>query len=464
MIYLKKMLRVKIMKNIRALTLLLLIFGAVRGFCQNNEVAVTIYNNNLALIKDVRTLQLAKGISEYKFQDVAAKIDPTSVYFNSKTAPDKVGILEQNYEYDLVNSSKILLKYIDQEITLQGKGELRYTGTLLNASGKDIILRETDGGIKIINMGIVENMAFPRLPEGLITRPTLVWSVDCQKAGSHEIEVGYLTSGIQWHAEYVGVTNKNDTVLELGGWVSIDNKSGATYDNAKLKLVAGDVHRARRIPQPYLRKEMVMQTAGVPDQFVEKAFFEYHLYTLQRNATVADNQIKQISLFAPTEVKVVKKYSFDGARESNKVRVNLEFKNEKKSGLGMPLPNGKVRVYKEDDDESLIFIGEDFIDHTPKNETVRVYVGNAFDIVGERIQKDRRSIGKNSWEETLEIKLRNHKDESVSVTVIEHLNLNWEILQNSHEFAKKDAQTIEFEINIPKDGEVVLEYRVRYSR
>lgn len=431
---------------------------------QNSEVALTVYNNNLALVKHVRTLELVKGISQVEFRDVAAKIDPTSVYFSSLTAPDKVEILEQNYEYDLVNSAKILQKYLDQEIILAAKEGASYSGTLLSASGGDIILRESDGGIKIVNMGIIENMSFPKLPEGLITRPTLVWTIDCAQAGSHKTEVGYLTEGIQWHAEYVGIVNKDDSILEMSAWVSIDNKSGATYENAKLKLVAGEVHRVQKPPPYPTWQAMEMKTSAVPDQFQEKAFFEYHLYTLQRPATVANNQIKQISLFPSAQVKVAKTYSYDGQRDRNRVRVNLEFKNKKEFGLGMPLPEGKVRVYKKDEDQSLIFIGEDFIEHTPKGEEVKVYIGNAFDIVGERIQKDRKQLSKRSWQETWEIKLRNHKDAAVKVTVIERLNTGWEMVRKSHDYKKKDAQTLEFHVGIPKDGEVVIEYMVRYNR
>lgn len=449
-------------KKILTLAILLL-FCVSSVFAQQKQVALTVYNSNLALVKDTREIQLPKGISEIKFQDVAAQIDPTSVYFVSRTAPEQVAILEQNYEYDLVNSAKILQKYVDQEISIQAKEDASYSGTLLSASGGDVILRDADGGIKIVRMETVENMAFPSLPEGLITRPTLVWKLDSQQSGKHEIEVGYLTHGIEWHAEYVGVTNENDTVLDLSGWVSIENNSGATYEDAKLKLVAGDVHRAERmIPREYvLRKAAEAQAA--PD-FEEKAFFEYHLYTLQRPATVANNQIKQISLFPSTEVKVAKKYAYDATKDEKKVRVNLEFENKKEFGLGMPLPKGKVRVYKEDEDKALIFIGEDFVDHTPEGEPVKVYVGDAFDIVAERTQKDRRAIGKDSWEETWEIKLRNHKEEAVQVDVVEHLNFDWEILSKTHDYKKKDARTIEFNVSIPGNQEVAIEYTVRYNR
>ncbi|MFQ5636483.1 MAG: DUF4139 domain-containing protein [bacterium] len=430
---------------------------------QDNEVSLTVYNDNLALVREVRTIALKKGVSDVRFQDVASRIDPTSVYFSSLTAPEKVMILEQNYEYDLVNSEKILQKYLDQKINITAKEGKFYSGTLLSAASHDIILQEEDGKIKIVNRGSVETMDFPKLPDGLITRPTLVWSLDCQKSGDHKIEVGYLTSGIQWHAEYVGVTNKEDSKLDLGAWVSIDNKSGATYENAKLKVVAGDVHRARAPVRPLsLARRTLAESA--PDHFEEKAFFEYHLYTLQRRTTVTNHQVKQISLIENTEVAVAKKYAFDGARDGRRVRVNLEFENKKRVGLGIPLPAGKIRIYKEDDDKSLIFIGEDFIEHTPKDEKVRIYVGNAFDIVGERTQKDRRSVGKNSWEETWEIKLRNHKDAAVAVAVVERLNFDWEIGRTSHEYQKKNATTIEFSVEIPQDGEGVVEYVVRYNR
>ncbi|MCG8608822.1 DUF4139 domain-containing protein, partial [bacterium] len=431
-------------------------------FSQQKDLAITIYNNNLGLVRDVRVLRLERGVTEYTFQDVAAQIDPTSVYFKSITAPDDVLILEQNFEYDLVNSSKILQKYVDQSVTLSGKDGTNYSGTLLNASGGDVILQEADGGIKIVSRATVENMAFPKLPQGLITRPSLVWSLDCRRSGDHEIEVGYLTEGVQWHAEYVGLTDESDKRLELSGWVSIDNKSGATYENAKLKLVAGDVHRA----QPEIRRFRAFQALekAVPDQFEEKSFFEYHLYTLQRPATLANNQIKQISLFEAVRLPVSKKYTYAGQRDRKNIRVNLEFKNEKSRGLGFPLPKGKVRIYKQDEDESLIFVGEDFVQHTPRDEDVRMYVGHAFDIVGERIQKNRRAIGKESWEETWEIKLRNRKTEDVVITVVEHLNFEWEILRSSPEFSKKDASTVEFVVPVPKDGEVVVEYVVRYNR
>ncbi|TDI87299.1 MAG: DUF4139 domain-containing protein [Caldithrix sp.] len=450
--------------KIRIPTFMLLLASVGFSFADENEVTLTVYNNNLALVREVRTLELQKGRFEVRFQDVAAKIDPTSVFFSSLTAPDKVAILEQNFEYDLVNSNKILQKYLDQTIRIEAKGDAVYEGTLLSSTRNDVILQVSDGSIRIVNRETVENITFPKLPAGLITRPTLVWSVDCQQPGKHKTEIGYLTAGINWHAEYVGVTNSDDTRLQLSGWVSIDNKSGATYNNAKLKLVAGDVHRARVERQKYPLARTAALQATTPDGFKEKAFFEYHLYTLQRPTTVANNQTKQVSLFPAADVAIEKKYIYDGARSLKKVRVNLEFENRKASGLGMPLPKGKARIYKQDDDGSLVFVGEDFIEHTPQDELVRIYVGNAFDIVGERKQKERHSTGKNAWEETWEIKLRNHKEQAVQVLVVEHFGLDWEIRTRSHDFEKRDAQTIEFKVTVPKDGEVTVNYVVRYNR
>jgi len=321
-------------------------------------------------------------------------------------------------------------------------------------------LLENDGGVKIVSRKAVGNISFPSLPEGLITRPTLVWLLDAANAGKQKTEVGYLTGGMQWHAEYVALVNDSESQLELGTWVSIDNQTGASYENAVLKLVAGEVQREQHIPVRALAK--MEMAADAPQAFSEKSFFEYHLYTLERRATVANNQVKQIALFPPAQVKVAKKYTFEPSRD-NGIRVNLEFENRKTNGLGIPLPAGKIRAYKKDSDGAMVFIGEDGIEHTPKDEKVDIHVGNAFDLVAERIQKDRQSIGQRSWEETWETKLRNHKDEPASVTVVERFGVNWKIVSSSHEFRQKDAQTVEFVVPIPKDGETVVDFTVRYS-
>lgn len=466
------------MKNsvVLKLTVLVLVVGA--WFLGNQaptsaEVSVTIYNQDLGLVKDVRELEFQKGKSVVKFTDVAAQIDPTSVHFKLVNPSDQVSILEQNYQYDLVSSSKILEKYIDKEIELFTKGEgtsgqeKSYKGVLLSYSNENLTLKEPEGAIRIVRLNEVRDMYFPSLPEGLITKPTLVWLLDSQVSGKRKAEVSYLTSGINWHAEYVAVVDQLDQNLELAGWVSIDNRSGATYEEAKVKLIAGEVHRVREeIPLPRLGKGEVMAMAAGAPQFEEKPFFEYHLYTLLRPATIKDNEIKQVSLFPTTNVKVKKIFTYDGAREEKSVKVEVEFKNSQADGLGMPLPKGKIRVYKADVDKSLEFVGEDLIDHTPKDEKVRVFLGNAFDIVGEKKRTDFKQISKDVTEESFEIKLRNHKEEAVEVVVVEHLYsyTNWEIIESNFKYEKKDAGTIEFKIPLAKDEEKIINYTVRYTR
>ena len=431
-----------------------------------SNVAVTIYNQDLGLVKDVRELEFQKGKSVIRFTDVAAQIDPTSVHFKPIGVADKVAILEQNYQYDLVSSTKILQKYVDKEIELFTKQDKAYKGVLLSYSHENLTLKEPEGGIRIVRLEEVRDMYFPSLPEGLITKPTLVWLLDSQVSGKRKAEVSYLTSGINWHAEYVAVVDQLDRNLELAGWVSIDNRSGATYEEAKVKLIAGEVHRVReeRI-RPRVAKGVLEMAAGAP-QFEEKPFFEYHLYTLLRPSTIKDNEIKQVSLFPTTNVVVKKIFTYDGAREEKRVKVELEFKNSSAAGLGMPLPKGKIRVYKADVDKSLEFVGEDLIDHTPKDEKVRVFLGHAFDLVGERKRTDFREIGKDITEESYEIKLRNHKEEAAEVVVVEHLYpyTEWKILESNFEYEKKDANTIEFKISLERDEEKILNYTVRYIR
>jgi hypothetical protein len=446
-------------------------------------VELTVYNQNLGLVKEERTLSLKEGVQEVKFTDVAAEIDPTSVHFKSLTAPNEVVVLEQNFEYDLISRDKLLEKYIDKEIEIirrfgvSGEKTETLKGKLL--STKDGITLKVGDNIYLNPSG---EIILSKLPEGLITKPTLSWLVDCHRPQEHKIELSYLTSGINWKADYVVVSDKEDKRIDLSGWVTIDNKSGATYKDAKLKLIAGDIHR---VSAPAARKEYEafaeMKAPTLP-QFEEKAFFEYHMYTLQRRTTIRDNETKQIEFASAQDVPVKKLFIYDGARmafsgyseysradqrygtqSQKKVFVMLEFKNAKENNLGIPLPAGKMRVYKEDTDKSLEFIGEDWIDHTPKDEVVRIYLGDAFDIVGERVQTDFKT-GEDWVLESYKITIRNHKEEPVVVRVVEHLYRwsNWKIIEKSHDYEKKDARTIEFNLPVPKNGEGVITYTVRY--
>jgi len=450
---------------------------------QSEGVELTVYNQNLALVRDLRDLTLKAGVNEVKFTEVAALIDPTSVRFRSLTDPAGTSVLEQNYEYDVVGTSKLLQKYVDQQITVVTEDGTTYEGYLLSGA-QDLILGSapTGGAVSVVKLSTVREIKFPSLPEGLLTKPTLVWKVQAEKAGTHQSEVTYMTSGINWYANYVAVVNEKDDGLSLNGWVTLDNQSGATYEDAKLKLIAGDVHRVTPAREDRDYAVPTAAPSGAEKAFVEQAFFEYHLYTLQRPATIKDQQTKQIEFVSASEVTAIKFYVYDGAlmgswryyspimdqgygTQSNpKVYVMLEFVNAASNGLGIPLPKGVVRVYKENPAGGAEFIGEDEIDHTPKDERILLYLGDAFDLVGERKQTNFLRPGDRTIEESYEIKLRNHKDEDVEIRVVERMFRwsEWTILQASHEYEKKDSRTIEFRVKVPKDGEVTVTYTVRY--
>jgi len=428
---------------------------------ERKDISLTVYNSDLGLVTEVRNLRIASGKSEVRLSDVPSQIDPTSVHFKSLTAPDRVAILEQNYQFDLVSPAKLMERYIDQKIKVVSSLGKTYEGILMSHDGSNIVLN-TGGNIITLRLtDNLQNIEFPSLPQGLITKPTLVWLADNRGPKEQQCQISYMTGGIRWHAEYVAVLDQDEKSLNLGAWVSLDNRSGASYENAKLKLIAGDVNRVDARPQRSYDRMAKSSLAEAAPQFEEKAFFEYHLYTLQRRATVADNEIKQVALFPNTDVKIKKVYIYDGAYNAKNVRVNLEFRNDKASGLGMALPAGKVRTYKRDSDGTQQFIGEDMIGHSPKDEKLRVFLGNAFDLVGERSQKDYKRINDRTQEQTIEVKLRNHKDESAEIVVVEHLSGDWKITQNSHKYQKKDASTIEFVIPVARDGETVLNYTYR---
>jgi len=445
-----------------------------------------------AVVKQDRLLELLRGRGELRFTDVAALIEPTTVRFESLTDPDGTQVLEQNYQFDLVSSQKLIERYLDRQITVeQAHGDKieRFTGKLLSASG-GLILQDDTGRIRTLSGW--SNIEFPELPGGLITRPTLVWDVMAERGGEHETRVSYQTQGMTWWADYNLVfapgADANSGLLDVGAWVSIINQSGASFEEAKLKLIAGDVHRA---PQPGMyQQKMRMAPMAMAESdmggFEEKSFFEYHLYTLGRPTTLPDSSTKQLELFetaraVPAE-KILVYYGLGsyysvfaspmtdrnfGIQGNKKIDVYLRFKNEKANGLGVPLPSGRVRVNQLDTaDGSLEFIGEDVIDHTPRNEEVLIKLGSAFDVVGERKQVDFSVDTTRKWmEETVEVELRNQKDEAVTVLVKENLYrwVNWEILESSHEYEKLDSRTIHFPVQVEAEKKAKISYRVRYS-
>jgi hypothetical protein len=421
------------------------------------QVRVTVYNNNLALVHETRQMDLPTPAGLCSYRDVAAYIDPTSVHFKSVSNAAAVRVLEQNFEYDLVNADKILQRYLDQNVRLMSKQGNPIEGKLLSVGG-NVVLQAADNSIRILNNAEIVSTELPKLPEGLITRPTLVWQVQNTGPASQLVEVSYMTSGMSWHAEYVGVLDANDQNMDLTAWVSIENNCGATYKDAKLLLIAGDVHRAA--PPPHImRKTVQMEAMMAAPDFEEKEFFEYHLYTLTRASTLKDRQQKQIELFPATRTPVTKEYTYDGARNQKKVNVTITFKNKKEARLGMPLPAGKVRLYKPEGDAQVL-VGEDAIDHTPRDEEVRLKVGDAFDIVGERQQVSYRQVGDRASEEKVKITLRNHKDVAITVIVVEHFGGDWTIRESTLQHQKKDANTGEWRVPVAANGEANLEYTV----
>jgi len=444
-----------------------------------------------AMVRSDRDLTLDNGRSTVKFTDVAALIDPTTVTFASLSEP-RTRVLEQNFQFDLVSTDKLLLKYIDRPITVEravGNEARTVSGTLLS-SVDGLVLKANDGSIQALQG--YSAVRFSELPGGLNTKPTLVWDILSPRAGEQRTRVTYQTGGMTWWADYNLIFNEgkdaNTGVLDLSAWVSIINQSGATYPDAKLKLIAGDVHRVEPPPRVMLNMATKSVAQAAPEEagFAEKAFFEFHLYTLGHSTTLPNNSTKQIELFDQAKQIPAKRilvyYGLDaggwgygspmtdrnlGVQSNKKVDVYLEFKNDKAYGLGVPLPAGRIRVSKIDAaDQSLEFIGEDRIDHTPKDETVRVKLGSAFDVVGERRQVDFSVDSKARWmEEEIEVKLRNHKELPVEVLVKENLYRwsNWKILSKTHEFSKEDARTILFPVKVGRDGEAVVRYRVRYT-
>ena len=426
------------------------------------EYSVTVYNDDLALVRDVRRLvSLKEGRNEVRLDDVPSQIDPTSVSFRSTTDPGGTTVLDQNYEYDLASPDKILAKYIDRQIeTVSRKGDYR-KDYLAGFNEGQLVVTERPGGGQTRMLARAETpvIMFERLPEGLLTKPTLIWKVNAKTAGVHEMVVSYLTAGMSWRCNYVLVQRSADKV-DLKAWVTIDNQSGASYPKAKLKLMAGDVNRVQE-PEYLGVKPGVMDAVEKQKEekgFEEKSFFEYHLYTLGRETDLANESTKQIELTSALGVGTATQYVFDG---QGKVGVYLTFKNSKDNNLGIALPKGVVRVMKEDVDGSLEFMGEDEIDHTPKDEEVRVLTGNAFDLVGERKVLTDQRVGK-SRTATIQVKLRNHKPTPVAIAVREHIDNDWRITKTSHPLNKDDkfaeAHTAVFDIPVAADGEASLTF------
>ncbi len=437
------------------------------------DLEVTVYNSNLGVVKEYRTKHLSAGINNVLYEGVASKIDTSSVRL--KAVDSAVNILEQNFQYDLVSRDKILAKYIDKEITaylVYGDRKEVVEGILLSFSGNQLVIMDGEGRIQVLSSS---NLVLPELPEGLITKPTLQWILEVDESRNHTLELSYMTSGMTWKADYVVVTNKDDTKLDLNGWVTVTNNAGTTFKDTSLKLVAGDVHRVAAHGVYDEVSTFAMEEKAGGGQFAEEALFEYHMYDLQRKTTLKNNEQKQISLLSSSDVDAVKEFVYDDIRGwwwyggswssggEKKVDVMLNFDNSEGNNLGIPLPKGTVRVFKKDSEGKLQFIGEDSIDHTPKDETLRLFLGQAFDVVGERRQMDFNKLA--GWYEYVwEVELRNHKDEDIVVTVLERTGGDWEITEENYEHTKESNNKIRWSVPVKANGESTLTYVIRYKR
>ena len=441
------------------------------------DLAITVYNSNIALVRDVRQLTLPAGDFRLKFMDIAATVNPATVHFRSLTEPDKLGVIEQNYEYDLLEPAKLLHKYVGKEVTLVRS--YQENGTTKREEIKATLLSDNNGPVWKIGNDIVtgmyaESYRFPEVPANLYERPTLLMSLDNSGARKHQVEASYLATNLSWNSDYVLTVARDDKAADLDGWVTLANNSGTAFHNARLQLVAGDLNRLPqgRAAGALSELKAMSRTADVA-QFQQESFSEYHLYSLGRRTSVEDKETKQISLLQGSGVPVNKVFvvngqnfyyhnqSNPGSPQKDPVMVFYKFKNEEKAGLGMPLPAGNLRVYQKDSKGGVLFIGEDHIDHTPKDETVTVHIGNAFDVVAERKQTDYKRIDTHVWEMEFEITLRNHKETPITVEVNEPIGGDWEMLSSTYKFTKTAAFAAQFRVPVVKNGTSVLKYRIR---
>lgn len=485
------------------------------------QPALTIYNQNFAVIRDTVPLDLKVGINDVRFTETTAHVETDSVILRDPAGKIKLQILEQNYRNDPVSQELLLslfegktIEFLVTELNQPSKivqGKIVRSGYVTHAqqamarygqayaavqssmaygqSGTSQPIIEVDGKLRFTLPG---QPLFPPLSGDTILKPTLDWEIQSDKAGKVEAELAYVTGGMSWEANYNIVAPENSDLLDVIGWVTMDNQSGKTFENAKIKLMAGDVSKIQRggfgANEEY---DAVQARAGLaaPPPVTEKAFEDYHLYTVARPATLRDRETKQIEFIRASAVKSERIYLYDGlkidwnrwrnygmenirnnqdlgAEMETKVAVMREFKNSETNHLGMPLPKGRARFYKQDQDKQLEFTGENTIDHTPKDETIRIYTGNAFDLVGERRRTNIKVDSNNHWvDESFEIKLRNHKKEQVEIRVVEHLFrwYNWDITEKSDPFVKTNAQTMEFRVPLKPDEEKAIRYTVHYS-
>jgi hypothetical protein len=464
---------------------------------ESRNVSLTVYNQGFAIVRERREVALAVGMNQVRYQDVAQMIEPATVSIQSASTPGGVSVREQNYQYDLIGTAAILEKSVGRTVRLRRvlpDGRVEVTeGTLLSAPTQGMVVRTSDGRLLLNPAGEVE---VAEMPGGLISRPSLFWLLQSARGGPQTLDVSYLTQGIGWSADYVAVIDSAEASVDLTGWVTLNNRSGTTYPQAQLQLLAGSVRRVTPVIQrrqsQVLLEDVVVSAAGAP-QFAEEAFFEYHLYTLDGRTTLANNETKQMTLLTAADAGVQRQLVFDSRRQwgwyaqpgvgyrTEEVRgaIMLQLRNAQSNRMGMPLPAGIVRLYKADARGNLQFLGEDRIEHTPRDEMVRLYVGDAFDVVATRrtvserrlrLDREGREIAdvgnlcrgcRQAWEFSQEIVIRNHKDSPADVLLTEHLHGEWKLISQSHPHRRKDASTAEIELRVPARAEVTVTYTAR---
>ena len=437
------------------------------------ELAVTVYNSEIALVRDVRSINLARGTADLHFMDIAATVNPATVHFRSLTEPSRVSVLEQNYEYDLLEPDKLLKKYVGRTVTLvrrQNGVEEEVQAHLISYNNAPVWRI----GNEIVTGMSADHIRFPELPGNLFSRPTLIWTLDNEGTGRHRVEASYLAGQLAWNADYVLTVARDDKAADLDGWVTVRNGSGTSFRNATLQLVAGDLNRVRQALGRAVANDARLE-AKAAESMAQESFSDYHLYTLGRKTTVNNSETKQVSMLNATAFPVMKRYVVDGQQFyyrnaqhpgspiKDVVQVYYQLKNEQKAGLGLPLPAGVVRVYQADSRGGLQFVGEDRINHTPKDETLNLKIGNAFDVTCERKQTDFQRVGSNVYEVEYEVTLRNHKAAPISVEVNEPIGGSWRMLNASHAWTKTDAWAAKFVAPVAVDGTAVVKYRVRVT-
>ena len=443
------------------------------------SLSLTVYNSNIALVRDVRNIRLGAGVSDVHFMDIAATVNPATVHFRSLSEPSRVSVVEQNYEYDLLEPEKLLRKYVGRDVTLVRTRQSGGTTTQQEVTAR--LLSYNTAPVWQINGEIVtglqaDHIRFPELPGNLYSRPTLIWTLENTGAQQHSVEASYLAGELAWNADYVLTVTRDDRAADLDGWVTLRNNSGTGFRNASLQLVAGDVNRVRQELRRAGAQDMASGgRAAAAAPMAQEAFSEYHLYTLGRRTSINHAETKQVSMLGATSFPVQKRFVVNGQsyyyrNEQNPgspikdpVQVFYHFKNEQSAGLGMPMPAGTVRVYQADSQGGTQFVGEDRIDHTPKDETINLKIGHAFDVVAERKQVDFEKIAPNVYEMEYEVVLRNHKTSPVTVEVNEPLGGTWRMIRSSHEATKTDAWAAQFSVPVAADGAVTLRYRVRIN-